>query len=140
MSKPTFVYVTYIATTIEQLWEAITSESFVQHYWEEGQLQSDWQVGSPVEKVNLAGELQTVGEVLQSEPPHQLSYTFQFFDHTQPSRVRFLLEPSEYQVKLTVIHDRLEAQSYLSNSDRWTMRLSDLKRLLELESAIAWIA
>ncbi|KAM3094394.1 hypothetical protein ACKFKF_27555 [Phormidesmis sp. 146-12] len=28
MSKPTFLYVTYIATTIEQLWDAITSDSF----------------------------------------------------------------------------------------------------------------
>jgi uncharacterized protein YndB with AHSA1/START domain len=54
--KPTFVYVTYITTTIEQLWEAITSDSFVQQYWEEGQLRSDWQVGSPVEQVNSAGE------------------------------------------------------------------------------------
>ncbi|BAU12295.1 hypothetical protein LEP3755_28240 [Leptolyngbya sp. NIES-3755] len=133
MSKPTFVYVTYIATTIEQLWEAITSESFTQQYWGDQPLQSDWQVGSPVEQVDPEGESQPIGEVLQSEPPHQLAYTFQFFDHTQPSRVRFLLEPSAHQVKLTVIHDRLSAQSDLSNSDRWTLCLADLKRLLELE-------
>jgi uncharacterized protein YndB with AHSA1/START domain len=132
MSKPTFVYVTYIATTIEQLWEAIKSESFTQQYLGKYPIQSDWQVGSPVEQVNSEGELQPIGEVLQSEPPHQLSYTFQFFDHTQPERVRFLLEPSAHQVKLTVIHDRLSAQSYLSNRDRWAMCLSDLKRLLEL--------
>lgn len=140
MSKPTFVYVTHIATTIEQLWEAITSEAFMQQYWGERPLQSDWQEGSTVEQVNSAGESQTIGEVLQSEPPHQLSYTFQFFDHTQPARVRFLLEPSEHQVKLTVIHDRLEAQSYLSNSDRWTLCLGELKRLLELESMLVYVA
>jgi uncharacterized protein YndB with AHSA1/START domain len=137
MSKPTFLYVTYIATTIEQLWDAITSDSFTQQYLGEEQLQSDWQAGSPIEQVNSEGELEPKGEVLQSNPPHQLSYTFQFFDHTQPSHVRFLLEPSEHQVKLTVIHDQLEAQSYLSNSDRWTMCLSTLKYLLELELAIA---
>jgi uncharacterized protein YndB with AHSA1/START domain len=140
MSKPTFLYVTYIATTIEQLWDAITSDSFTQQYLGEEQLQSDWQVGSPVEQVNSKGELQTVGEVLQSEPPHQLSYTFQFFDHTQPSRVRFLLEPFEHQVKLTVIHDQLDAQSYLSNSTRWAMCLSNLKRFLELELMTVWVA
>lgn len=141
MSKPTFVYVTHITTTIEQLWKAITGEAFMQQYWNDQQLQSDWQVGSPVEQVNSEGESQTIGEVLHSEPPHQLSYTFQFFDHTQPSRVRFLLEPSQHQVKLTVIHDRLEAQSYLSNKNRWIMCLSNLKRLLEqLESTISWVA
>ncbi|WNZ25819.1 ATPase [Leptolyngbya sp. NK1-12] len=137
MSNPTFLYVTYIATTIEQLWDAITSDSFTQQYLGEEQLQSDWQAGSPVEQVNSEGELERKGEVLRSQPPHELSYTFQFFDHTQPSRVRFLLEPSGTRVKLTVIHDRLEAQSYLSVSRRGTMCLSTLKRLLELELAIA---
>jgi uncharacterized protein YndB with AHSA1/START domain len=106
----------------------------------EEQLQSDWQAGSPVEQVNSEGELERKGEVLQSEPLHQLSYTFQFFDHTQPSRVRFLLEPSEHQVKLTVIHDQLEVQSYLSNRDRWAMCLSNLKRFLELELMTLWVA
>jgi uncharacterized protein YndB with AHSA1/START domain len=140
MSKPTFVYVTYIATTIEQLWDAITSDSFTQQYLGQEQLQSDWQAGSPVEQVNSEGELERKGEVLRSHPPHELCYTFQFFDHTQPSRVRFLLEPSEYQVKLTVIHDQLEVQSYLSNSDRWAMCLSNLKRFLELELMTLWVA
>lgn len=137
MSKPTFVYVTYIATTIEQLWNAITSDSFNQQYLGEEQLQSDWQEGSPVEQTNAEGESERKGEVLRSEPLRQLSYTFQFFDHTQPSRVCFLLEPSGTQVKLTVIHDRLEAQSCLSISHSGTMCLSMLKQLLELEATIA---
>ncbi len=140
MSKPTFVYVTYIATTIEQLWKAIASDSFNQQYLGEEQLRSDWQEGSPVEQTNAEGESERKGEVLRSEPLYQLSYTFQFFDHTQPSRVRFLLEPSGTQVKLTVIHDRLDAQSYLSNSHRWAMCLSNLKRLLELELMTVWVA
>lgn len=137
MSKPTFLYVTYIATTIEQLWDAIISDSFTQQYLGEEQLQSDWQAGSPVEQVNSEGELERKGEVLRSQPPHELCYTFQFFDHTQPSRVRFFLEPSGTQVKLTVIHDRLEVQSYLSVSRRGTMCLSTLKCLLELKLAIS---
>lgn len=140
MSKPTFVYVTYIATTIDQLWDAITSESFTQQYLGEEQLQSDWQVGSPVEQINSEGESERRGEVLRSQPPHELTYTFQFFDHTQPSRVRFLLEPFDNQVKLTVIHDRLEPQSCLSISHRGTMCLSTLKQLLELETALLIVA
>ncbi|NDJ19452.1 SRPBCC domain-containing protein [Myxacorys almedinensis] len=140
MSKPTFVYVTYIATTLEQLWDAITSDSFTKQYLGEGELQSDWQVGSPIEQVNSEGESERKGEVVRSEPLHELSYTFQFFDHTQPARVRFLLAPSGTGIKLTVIHDCLEAQSYLSFSPRWTMRLSLLKQLLELEPALELVA
>jgi uncharacterized protein YndB with AHSA1/START domain len=149
MSKPTFVYVTYIATTIEQLWNAITSEAFTEQYLGEGELQSDWQVGSVIEQVNSEGESEYKGEVVRSDlsdismrshPPHELSYTYQFFDHTQPSRVRFLLEPTGTQVKLTVIHDRLETRSYLSLSPRWEMSLLLLKQLLELEPAIALVA
>ena len=77
MDKPTFVYVTYIATTPEQLWDALTSESFTQQYWQDGQLQSDWQVGSSVQHVGSDGESNWQGEVLQSEPPHRLTYSFQ---------------------------------------------------------------
>jgi uncharacterized protein YndB with AHSA1/START domain len=83
MAKPTLVYVTYIATTLEKLWEALTSEAFIQQYWGDGQLQSDWQVGSSVQHVNQDGESDWQGEVLQSEPPHRLSYTFQPFNVPQ---------------------------------------------------------
>lgn len=140
MDKPTFVYVTYIATTIEQLWEAITSESFTQQYWQDEQLQSDWQVGSSVQQTNADGELEETGEVLQSEPPYRLAYTLQPLDATAPSRIRFMLDQHGAKVKLTLIHDRLDTQSYMSMSHNWSVRLSTLKRLLELEMAIVFAA
>ena len=141
MTKPTFVYVTYIATSIEQLWEALTSESFTQQYWPEG-LQSDWQVGSPVQPVNPDHEGQQ-GEVLESESPHRLSYTVPS-PESEPSRVRFELEQAGDTVKLTLIHDRLETQSCIVLGQEWTTRLSVLKLLLELElelkSGLVWVA
>jgi uncharacterized protein YndB with AHSA1/START domain len=142
MDKPTFVYVTYIATTLEQLWSALTSEPFTQQYWEDGQLQSDWQVGSSVQHVNQDGETEDIGEVLQSQPPHLLSYTFQSLNVTGsvPSRVRFELEQYGATVKLTLIHDRLDIQSCMTVSRRWTARLSYLKRLLEIEDVLALVA
>jgi uncharacterized protein YndB with AHSA1/START domain len=142
MDKPTFVYVTYIATTLEKLWEALTSEAFTQQYWGDGQLQSDWQVGSSVQHVNQDGESDWQGEVLQSEPPHLLSYTFQSLNVTevQPSRVRFELEQYGTTVKLTLIHDRLDAQSCMNVSRRWTTSLSYLKHLLEIEDVLALVA
>ncbi len=142
MDKPAFVYVTYIATTLEQLWSALTSEPFTQQYWEDGQLQSDWQVGSSVQHVSQDGEAEDIGEVLQSQPPHLLSYTFQSLNVTGsvPSRVRFELEQYGATVKLTLIHDRLDIQSCMTVSRRWTARLSYLKRLLEIEDVLALVA
>lgn len=141
MDKPTFVYVTYIATTLEKLWEALTSEAFTQQYWGDG-LQSDWQVGSSVQHLNQDGESDWQGEVLQSEPPYRLAYTFQSLDaiEAQPSRVRFELEQYGATVKLTLIHDRLDIQSCMNASHRWTAKLSYLKRLLEIEDVLALVA
>lgn len=142
MDKPTFVYVTYIATTLEQLWEALTSVVFTQQYWEDGQLQSDWQVGSSVQHINQDGEPESIGEVLQSQPPHLLSYTFQSPNvaEAQPSRVRFELEQYGATVKLTLIHDRLDTQSCMVISRRWTASMSYLKCLLEIEDVLALVA
>lgn len=142
MDKPTLVYVTYITTTLEQLWEALTSVEFTQQYWEDGQLQSDWQVGSSVQQINQDGETEGIGEVLQSEPPHLLSYTFQPLNVTGsvPSRVRFELEQYGATVKLTLIHNQLDIQSCMTMSRRWTARLSYLKRLLENKAVFALVA
>jgi uncharacterized protein YndB with AHSA1/START domain len=144
MDKPTFVYVTYIATTLEQLWDDLTSAAFTQQYWGDGQLQSNWQVGDSVQHVNSEGEPDWQGEVLQSERPYRLAYSVQSSDaadisdafddpEVHLSRVRFELEQYEHTVKLTLIHDRLDTQGCLTASYRWPASLSYLKRLLEIE-------
>ena len=142
MDKPTFVYVTYIATTLEQLWSALTSEQFTQQYWEGGQLQSDWQVGSSVQQIDKDGESESIGEVLESQPPYLLSYTLTSPNLTEAhlSRVRFELEPYGAIVKLTLIHAQLDLQSCMTISRRWTASLSYLKRLLEIEDVLALVA
>ncbi|WNZ26946.1 ATPase [Leptolyngbya sp. NK1-12] len=142
MDRPTFVYVTYIATSLEQLWDALTSEAFTQQYWGEGQLQSDWQVGATIQHINPDGEPDWQGEVLQSEPPHRLAYSFQPLDATenQPSHVQFELQQYGTLVKLTLIHNRLDAQSCLTISRKWTASLSHLKHLLEIADGLALVA
>jgi uncharacterized protein YndB with AHSA1/START domain len=142
MTKPTFVYVTYIATTLDKLWEALTSEAFTQQYWGEGQLQSDWQVGASVQHINQDGESDWQGEVLQSDPPHRLAYSFQSpgVTEVQTSRVRFELEQYGATVKLTLIHDRLDTQSCMNVSRKWPASLSYLKHLLEIADGLALVA
>lgn len=76
MGESEFVYVAYIATTPEKLWEALTDGDFTQRYWGGRRIQSDWNVGSPVRHVRSDGGIDWQGEVLQSQRPHLLSYTF----------------------------------------------------------------
>jgi uncharacterized protein YndB with AHSA1/START domain len=47
MSKPEFVYTTYIKTTPEKLWHALTDRDFTRRYWMDCTLTSDWKAGSP---------------------------------------------------------------------------------------------
>jgi uncharacterized protein YndB with AHSA1/START domain len=43
--RPEFVYVTYIETTPEKLWQAPTSSEFSRRYWFSTELQCDFKVG-----------------------------------------------------------------------------------------------
>ena len=143
MSKPQFIYVTYIDTTPEKLWEALTSPNFTRQYWSGRSLQSDWKVGSPIQALEADGSLEWHGEVLQSEPPRLLSYTF---DITPPgegrgepaSRVTFELETAGEVIRLTTTHDNFEVGSQVLQgvSRGWPTILSSLKTLLETGRAL----
>ena len=74
MARPGITYVIHIATTAEQLWKALTSADVLQKNW--GRIESEWTVGSPVTEVDDSGKLLWKGEVLHSDPPRLLSYTF----------------------------------------------------------------
>lgn len=143
MSKPQFVYVTYIETTPEKLWEALTSSTFTRQYWFGSEVRSDWKVGSPFALV-MDGATTDSGEILEADPPRRLSYSFkhQKFEElrNEPiSRVLFTLEPFGALVKLTVLHDGFVAGGkYLGAvSNGWPAILSGLKSLLETGKVLA---
>jgi DNA-binding transcriptional ArsR family regulator/uncharacterized protein YndB with AHSA1/START domain len=152
MQKPSFVYTTYIKTTPEQLWQALTEPAFTERYWKTT-FETDWQVGSTMTwhllGVTIADPEQVV---LESEPYRRLSYTWHTFTpelagaHEQltdevlakaaaeaRSKVTFEIEPIDELCKLTVIHDGLEPGSTVLEliSGGWPHVLSDLKTLLE---------
>src|SRR5262245_4599313 len=109
MSKPEFVYVTYIETTPDKLWQALTSSAFSKRYWFNTEFRTDWKVGSPFALV-MDGKITDTGQVLAFDPPKRLSYTFhnQMSEEARrekPSRVTFVLEPFGKLVKLTLTHD-----------------------------------
>ena len=149
MSKPEFVYVSYIRTTPELLYRALTERVFMERYW--GLVvQSDWKVGSPVtwerDGMRQSDPRQVVHE---ADPPRRLSYTWHMITPewnrsldaerlqraaAEPlSRVTFELEPHGGLVKLTVLHDHFEPDSVVAEmvSKGWPLVVSSLKTLLE---------
>lgn len=137
MSKPEFVYTTFIKTTPEKLWHALTDTEFTPSYWFGCSLSSDWKVGSRMH-MDRGGKVVNECVVLESDPPRRLSYSWHsIFDEEmkkeRPSRVTFVLEPNGGAVKLTVTHeDFAEGSKVLpSISGGWPLVLSSLKSILE---------
>ena len=137
MSKPEFVYTTYIETSAEKLWHALTDGDFTECYWFGHRVTSDWQVGSPYKFV--APDSHSIeGKVLISDPPKRLAYSWEAgcspdAKAERTSRVTFDLEPRGKVVKLTVTHDNLDegGKTLRDISGGWPIVLASLKSLLE---------
>jgi len=150
-----FVYTTYINTTPERLWSALTDPAFTIRYWGVT-FDTDWQPGSAM--VWEEGGTKTVDPaqvVLEAEPCQRLSYTWHTFTpewaegagvskevladlvKERRSKVTFEIEQVDgNKVKLTVVHDGFEPGSTVLEmvSEGWVMLVSDLKTLLESEA------
>jgi uncharacterized protein YndB with AHSA1/START domain len=138
MSKPSYVYVTYIHTTPEKIWTAITDREISRQYWHANV--SDWKVGSRWEHQNRDGsnDVFIAGTVIESEPPRRLVISWanpgNIADPEKVSRVTFVIEPlKEGVVRLTVTHGNLEAGSDMEKgiTRGWPLVLSSLKSWLE---------
>ena len=142
MPKPEFIYISYIETTPERLWEALTSSEFSKRYWWDTSVVSDWKVGSPFSLV-MNGTTTDVGEVLEADRPRRLSYTFrnvlsEAASKERPSRVTFVLEQYGKLVKLTLTHEDFAEDSVIIDgiSKGWPAIMSSLKSSLESGSAL----
>jgi uncharacterized protein YndB with AHSA1/START domain len=141
MSKPEFVYTTYIETTAEQLWHALTDGDFTERYWFGHRVISDWKVGSPY-KFAKSGACTVEGKILISDPPKRLAYSWDpsstEANRERTSRVTFDLEPRGKVVKLTVTHDNLDegGKTLRDISGGWPMVIASLKSFLETSHAL----
>jgi uncharacterized protein YndB with AHSA1/START domain len=70
--KPKFVYVTYIRTTSEKLWEALTRPEFTRQFWYGAVPECEWKAGSPWRLMTPDGRVADAGEVLEADPPRRL--------------------------------------------------------------------
>ncbi len=133
MSKPEFVYVTYIQSTAEKVWNALFDKELTKLYWGLAKNVSDWKPGSKWEHRDYeTEEVKTSGEVLEIDPPKKLVMTWNSAQYGEaPSKVTMLVEPTFGAVKLTVIHEELGPKQLAGVSMGWPAVLSSLKTLLE---------
>lgn len=144
MAESRFVYVTYIRTTPEKLWQALLEPEFTRQYWFETWHESEWKRGAswqlriPDERIGHSGE------VLEIEPQRRLvlSWRAEFKPELRAegySRVTFELEQQGESVKLTVIHESDKPDSKLVNTlaNGWPHLLASLKSLLETGESLA---
>lgn len=142
--KTSFVYVTYIRSTPDKVFDAITRPEIARRYWGHENV-SDWQPGSAWQHVraNDARTVNIVGQVVEVVRPKRLVITWaspaQANDPASYSRVTFELAPYDGgMVRLTVTHDDLEAGGSMAKgvSQGWPIVLSSLKSLLETGEGI----
>jgi len=144
MPRSTFVYVTYIRTTPERLWSALTTDTeFMKQYWLGNSCKSGWTAGSPWQLVSGSGQVLDAGEVVEAEPPRRLVIRWQHQMRPElkaegPSLCTLELEPSGPAVKLSVTHtiERDPSKLIAAVSNGWPMVVSNLKSLLETGSVV----
>src|SRR5262245_37603271 len=146
MSKPKFVYVTYIRTTPEKLWAALTDPQTIRKYWFGITAESDWKPGSFWSLKFEDGRTADSGEILESVPQKRLVIRWQ--NQFKPelkaigyTRCTMEIEMADYypdfggkSVKLTITHESETDQGgpmIDAVSNGWPKILSNLKSLLE---------
>ena len=140
-----FIYTTYIRSTPEKIWAAITNPEFTRQYWGDHINVSNWKKDSTWqhEDLNDNKAVRVEGRVLESNPPHCLVLTwFAPSDVTDSSTVTFEIEQVEDMVRLDVVHGKFKPESVMAGkvSKGWPLVLSSLKSYLETEKAIDILA
>jgi len=151
----TFVCATYIRTTPEKLWEALTNGDFSVKYWMGFRVEIEQKVGGklrllPPKGLERYGD--HAGEVLVCEPARKLVYTWNMKDKEPPevtkkrqslSRVTYEITPAGPVVKFRLIHENLlpediekDPNTFRGINNGWPAVISSLKSLLETGEAI----
>jgi uncharacterized protein YndB with AHSA1/START domain len=137
-ASSSFVYVTFIRTTPEQLWSALTDPVLVKKYWLGVHQETDWKVGSPWRLVFEDGRVADTGEIVELDPLKRIviNWRNEFRPELKEegvARCTIELEPLDGAVKLTIAHvmDRPNSKFIEAVSGGWPKILSNLKSLLE---------
>ncbi len=138
MARSTFVYVTYIRTTPEKLWSALTDIEYMKQYWFGTYCESEWTAGSSWRMLSSAGQTLDAGEIVEAEPPRRLVIRWQHQNKPElkaegESLCTMELEAIGAAVKLSITHtiERDPSQFIAAVSGGWPKIISNLKSLLE---------
>ena len=138
MARSTFVYVTYIRTTPEKLWSALTDVEFIKQYWFGMRCESEWTPGSSWQLISGKGEIYDAGEIVEAERPRRLVIRWQHQNRPElkaegDSLCTMELEPNGTAVKLSITHtiERERSKLLEAVSGGWPKVISNLKSLLE---------
>jgi uncharacterized protein YndB with AHSA1/START domain len=143
MARSTYVYVSYIRTTPERLWSALTDAQFMKQYWFGMHGESQWTAGSAWQLVSGDGQIMDSGEIVEADPPRRLVIRWQ--NQWKPelkaeghSLCTMELEPSGSAVRLSITHtiEREPSKFIEAVSGGWPKVISGLKSLLETGSAV----
>jgi uncharacterized protein YndB with AHSA1/START domain len=142
MAKSTFVYVTYIRTTPEKLWSALTDDTeFMKQYWFGAHCESQWMPGSSWKMVSANGTISDAGEIVEAQSPRRLVIRWRHENKAElkaegESLCTMELEPTGGAVKLSITHiiERDPSKLIAAVSGGWPKILSNLKSLLETGS------
>ena len=144
MAKSTFLYVTYIRTTPERLWSALTHDAeFMKQYWFGVHCESAWKPGSPWRMLYPDGRVIDSGEIVEADPPRRLVIRWQNqmnpeFNVEGNSLCTMALEAVDNAVKLSITHtiEREASKLIGATSYFWPQILCNLKSLVETGSAL----
>lgn len=142
MDKQKFVYVTYIQTTPEKVWDALMNPELTKQYWFGHHNASDWKVGSSWkhQMYDDPSVVHVVGKVLESDAPRRLVVSWvspgDEGNEEKTSRVIYEIETFGKNVKLTVTHEDLHQEMFDSVGFGWPIVLCNLKTLLETGTAM----
>ena len=138
-----FIYVTYIRTTPEKVWDALLKPEFTRAYWMGVWHDCDWNKGSSWKLMFPDGRVADAGEVVEIEKPKRL--VLKWRNEFRPelreegySRCVIEIEQAGEVVKLTIIHeiDKPGSKFIEAVSGGWPNILSSLKTLLETGTAL----
>ena len=142
--RPDIVYTIYIASTPDQVWQALTSAEFSRKYFFGFAVEAELKAGGTFVVRAPDGSVHIDGEVIECAPLRRLTITWNvnwpgLVEKLGVTLVTYEIEPAGNAVRLTLIesHDRPVDDDILSGGrSGWPAILSSLKSLLETGAAL----